>query len=463
MIRHPRMGLLPLYLKLYDDTRPEVRGAFQPFIEEIVADLRGRMIDVSVAHVCRTADEIALAVAEFKRGGVDLVATLHLAYSPSLNAVAPLKALDCPLLLLDTTMDYSFAPDVAPERIMYNHGIHGVMDLASVLRREGRPFAIVAGHHQRSDVLERTAAMTCAAYAARELRATKALRIGRRFDGMGDFAVDDAVLAGVLGVQVDERGIDCLHPYAERVTRQEVLDEMERDHERYNVVAPEDVHERSVRVGLALRHLLEEGEYGALSVNFLAFDRADGPIDTVPFLEIGKAMARGIGYGGEGDLISAALVGALSRGFGRTTFTEPFCPDWERSAVFLSHMGEINPETVMGAPRVVAKDFPWTPTNAPAAFAGAPAPGPGVLANLAPGPGNSFAVLVSPVEVLDDGDNEDLQDLVRGWVRPDESLEAFLEKYSRCGGTHHSALVLGEHAEAVAAFAAFAGLDYHIV
>jgi L-arabinose isomerase len=36
----------------------------------------------------------------------------------------------------------------------------------------------------------------------------------------------------------------------------------------------------------------------------------------------------------------------------------------------------------------------------------------------------------------------------------------FLETFSRCGGTHHSALVLGDHLEAMAALAAFAGLEW---
>src|SRR5690606_33566174 len=108
--------------------------------------------------------------------------------------------------------------------------------------------------------------------------------------------------------------------------------------------APEDVHRRSVRSGLALRKCLADGNYTAFSMNFLEFQSADGPMDTVPFLEISKAMARGYGYAGEGDVLTASLMGALNKAFGKTTFTEIFCPDWEGDALFLSHMGEVNPE-----------------------------------------------------------------------------------------------------------------------
>jgi L-arabinose isomerase len=52
-----------------------------------------------------------------------------------------------------------------------------------------------------------------------------------------------------------------------------------------------------------------------------------------------------------------------------------------------------------------------------------------------------------------------MRDMVRIWVRPAKGVAPFLEAYSRAGGTHHSALVLGEHAEAVAAFGRMLGVE----
>ena len=62
----------------------------------------------------------------------------------------------------------------------------------------------------------------------------------------------------------------------------------------------------------------------------------------MPFLEISRLMERGIGYAGEGDVLTAALVGALMKVYAETTFTEMFCPDWKGNSIMLSHMGEIN-------------------------------------------------------------------------------------------------------------------------
>ena len=89
----------------------------------------------------------------------------------------------------------------------------------------------------------------------------------------------------------------------------------------------------------------------------------------------------------------------------------------------------------------------------------APRSGPAVFANIAPGPQDTFGLIVAPVRILGDATNEEMRDSVRGWMRPRGGVAGFLEAYSRCGGTHHSALVLGAASEALEAMAAFAGLD----
>jgi L-arabinose isomerase len=463
MNRKPRAGLLPLYLKLYDDRSPKMREVLDPWLEQVETGLADQGVDVVRARTCRVKEEFDAAVAELEARGVDLLVTLHLAYSPSLESIDALTGTSLPLLMLDTTMDNDFGPDVDPGRLLYNHGIHGVQDLACMLRRRGQAFEIVAGHVSESNVLSRAADMVRAAHAARCLRQTRALRIGPPFRGMGDFAADDALLKQRLGISVTQIGAADLVPACEEITDAMVEAEMAADRERFATEAPEEVHRRSVRVGLGLRRCLDAEEAGAFSANFLAFDMPDGPVDTVPFLEISKAMARGIGYAGEGDVLTASLVGALLSAFERTTFTEIFCPDWKGDALFLSHMGEINPAVAAETPRLCEKDFPYTPTRNPAFLACAPAPGPAVLVNLAPGPDDSFRLIVCPVEVLGDGTHPAVQKMVRGWIRPACRVDRFLEIFSRFGGTHHSALVLGDHAEAIAAFARFADLECCVI
>lgn len=458
-MKEPLIGLLPLYLKLYDEVKPEVRACFAPFMDAIVDGIEARRVRVLRGDICRVKDETARTIQQFEQAQVDLIVTLHLAYSPSLESAGILAASQLPLLMLDTTMDAAFGQNVSPDRIMFNHGIHGVQDLASVLRRKGKSFEIVAGHVADPEVLDRAAGIARAALAAKCLRTTRAVRIGTAFEGMGDFAPPDAVLERVLGIDAEQINVEELEAEAVFVTEDAIEDEIAHDRTRYSVEASEEVHRRAVRAGLALRKRLLDGEFSAFSMNFERFKSPDGPICTVPFLEASKAMARGLGYAGEGDVLTASLVGALNQAFGRTTFTEIFCPDWEGDALFLSHMGEINPEVAGDTPRLIEKDFPFTPALNPAVITCALQQGPAVLVNLAPGPDDTFGLLVAPVEVLADTTVEAMKDAVRGWIRPELPVEMFLEEYSINGGTHHSALVLGDCAGEIAAFGAMAELD----
>ncbi|MBF0244465.1 MAG: hypothetical protein HQL31_04250 [Planctomycetes bacterium] len=448
----PRVGLLPFYLKLYDDLMPESRAGFDAFLQRIMEGFRARGIEVVCAPACRVESEFKAALLDFENQ-VDAVVSLHLAYSPSLESIDAFVQSEVPLILLDTTMDEDFGLSVPASRIMFNHGVHGVMDFACMLRRRKRPFEIVAGHERNPRLLDRAAALVRAVIAAREFRGSRALRVGPASEGMGDFSVDASLLRRHFGIEVSEVGIDALDEAIAKVSESAVEEEMASDRSRFDCELSKEAHRYSTRVGLGLRRLIDDGGYGAMSVNFQAFDSAERPACAMPFLEISKSMARGIGYGGEGDVLTATLVGSLARAFEAVTFTEIFCADWAGNALFLSHMGEISPSVAAGRPRVIAKPFFSGGSRDPAQLVCAVKPGPAVLVNLAPGPDDTFTLIAAPVEVMAEGDSLDpaMRNAIRAWVRPQLGVVDFLEAYSKAGGTHHSALVLGGHTEAVIA------------
>lgn len=463
VIERPRIGLLPLYLALYDSALPSLLAELQPFLKGVGVAFQARGVDVTEAPVCRVKADVAGAVEQFRAEGVDLIVSLHLAYSPSMEAVGPLVESRLPVLMLDTTPEVAFGLDTDPLRLLYNHGIHGVQDLASMLRRRGKDYWIVAGHLSNPSVMERACAIARGARAATRLRTSRALRIGPSFAGMGDFRVADLELFGTLRVEVNEILPAALLDDVRSISDEAVAAEMADDHARFAVDAPQDVHARTARLGLGLRQYLERNGYTAFSMNFLAFQESEGPLSTVPFLECCKAMARGVGYAGEGDVLTAAFVGALSTAIGETTFTEMFCPDWAGGSVFLSHMGEFNPAVAAGKPRLYEKEFPFTPAQNPATLACAPRAGEATLVNLAPGPDSGFTLIAAPVEVLGDGTHASCRDWIRGWVKPTVPLEEFLETYSRHGGTHHNALVYECQRDALEAFARAAGLGFVMI
>lgn len=445
----PKAGLLPLYIKLYDDSWPEMRTRVDGFYRQIAKALGERGLEVSTAPVCRLAPEFRGAIYGFEKAGVDAIVTLHMAYSPSLESSTALAATRLPIVVLDTTPTYAYGPQQNPEELLYNHGIHGVQDMCNLLLRNHKAFQIEAGHWEKTDVLDRVAAWVRAARLASAMRQSRIGQLGPSFKGMGDFAVPGAVLAKTLGVRTIVAGREAVPEQLAKVTKKAVEIEMAADREQFTVenLDPE-LHRRATRAGLAVRRWIESERLTGFTVNFLAVNKASG-LPAMPFLEASKAMTRGIGYAGEGDVLTASLVGTLLQSYPETSFTEMFCPDWEGDRIFLSHMGEMNLHLSATKPRLVKKPFPFTDVGdtavAYACFRG----GDAVLVNLAPGPRDTYTLLVSPIVMQEVAGEDKMADSIHGWFRPSTSVAGFLAAYSRAGGTHHSALVYGKVADEI--------------
>lgn len=458
-MRKPKVGLLPLYLELYDTAMPEVRAEVDKYQSAIVSALSSRKIDVLTTPARRLKEEFEGAVRFFEDAKVDAIVTLHLAYSPSLECIDALSSTDLPIIVLDATRDFTYGPQTNPDDVMFNHGIHGVQDMCNMLIRRGKPFWIEAGHWEKSDVLDRVASWARAALVATNMHKARVGRIGDPFAGMGDFAVEARVLEREIGVKTivcDFAKLSALLPAEDDPA---VEAEIKDDREKFEVgELDREAHVRTTRTCLAVRKWIEKEKLTAFTANFLAFGPATG-IPTVPFLEASKAMTRRVGYAGEGDVLTASLVGALASVYPGTTFTEIFCPDWESNRIFLSHMGEMNLSLADDRPVLVEMPFPWADAENPVVAYGRFRGGKAVLVNLAPGPDDTFSLIVAPVNMVGVTGEDKMRESIHGWFEPPTSVAEFLEEYSRAGGTHHSALVYGDLAEEIARFGQLMGWD----
>ena len=459
------IGLLPLYLKLYDDGDKD--GSRRKHVEEfpkaVAAELGKRGIGVESAPVCRVAREFASAVKALESRSVDALVTLHLAYSPSLESAATLAKTRLPLIVLDATPTYSFSPRQDPMELMYNHGIHGVQDMCNLLIRNGKSFVIEAGHWEKSDVLARVAALLPAARMASSMRNAKVGLIGESFKGMGDFHVTPTALASTIGPVVKTLEPERFRKLLSAVKEDQVNMEMEADRQRFrDAGASAEAHRRSVKMGLAVRRWIEQEGLTALSFNFLNMVEKEGYI-TAPFLEMSKSMERGIGYAGEGDTLTAALVGGILSAYPDTSFTEMFCPDWENNTIFLSHMGEVNLRLLDGRPQLREMQYGYTKTGNPALATGCFKPGEVTLVNLAPLGAGRYRLIVAPVEMVPVTGQDRMEEYIRGWFRPAVSVADFLAGYSRVGGTHHLAVSYTREIKSFEGLAAMMGWEYKLL
>lgn len=435
-----KVGLLLFYLKLYDDTMPDLRNEFEPFIKDIKNRLEQKEFDVSVSPICRLDGEFKKAVKDFESCGVNVIVTLHLAYSPSLECVKALTETRLPVVVLDTTLKYHFSSKLISNDIMCNHGIHGVQDMCNVLLRNRKNFLIAAGHIEEPDLIERLVKKINSAMVYSSLVASRVGSLGGPFYGMGDFFVPKNTLMKDLGIKtVKSDFIDVAHMMPDKNSAL-LKDEIKSDFNYFDIkdLDPE-VHLNSARIGFGIRSWIEENKLDAFTINFTNLSSESG-FPTIPFLETSKAMARGIGYAGEGDVMTAGVTGALMKVYPETSFTEMFCPDWKENLILLSHMGELNISLVSGKPKLIRKDLPFIQVGNPAVAIGQFKGGQAVLVNFSPSL-DGYTLILSRIEIIDL--KHDLEDSITGWIKPEIPINDFLAEYSRSGGSHHSAIVYG--------------------
>ena len=452
-----KIGLLPLYIKLYDDSLPILRERLEPFYKKMTEKLENEGFEVKTARFCRVGSEFSETVSKFEDDGVNCIVTLHMAYSPSLESVSALASTSLPIVVMDTTETYDFGFDVSIEEIDYNHGIHGVMDMCNLLRRNKKPYAIAVGHCDNSDVVRQTARLVRAAVAAKNLDGLSVGVIGGAFKGMGDFLVDSKELKKTFGIKLLEADNHELRTLLSSVSDSEVAAELAENEQKF--AKGEDINEENylynIKACLAVRKWIEKHNLDAFSVNFLKI--RDKTIDSMPFIEACKAMERGIGYAGEGDALTAAFVGAFLKVIPDTSFIEIFCPDWKNDLLFISHMAEMNYGVADGKPILYNMPFDYNDTArdtvaAYSRFKG----GKAVYVNIYRDE-EGFKLGTAPVEMVS-VEKDRLQNQMRGWMKPEKSVPEFLKSLSEHGATHHSFLIYDGNVDMIKFFGKLIGI-----
>jgi L-arabinose isomerase len=455
-----KVGFLPLYIKLYDDAGLD-RSDMQNCMDTAVSMLQSEGIEVVSTDVCRIKPEFDVAAAAFNEADVDAVVTFHFAYSPSLESIDALCSLNAPIIVCDTTVTYNMSERMNSDDIMPNHGIHGVMDMCNLLKRAGKPYFVEAGHITESDVIARCAGHCRAAKAAKAFGQSRIGSMGGSFVGMGDFLRSDADMKTDFGADIIYFDFDKDYDkYLAQVSDDNIDKEIANDAARFLVeVQNMDNYRAQTQMGLVLRAWATANNLSAYSVNFLAMTQAK-----MPFLEISKAMMNGMGYAGEGDVLTAGLVGALMSAYDGVTFTETFCPCWKNNLILMSHMGEMNMNVAAQKAIVTDKPFPYTQAGDTVAAFGTLRAGKAVFINLAPMDNGKYTLIVSPVEMVDVKDNEDsYRSTTEGWMKPQLPLIEYLKAYSEIGGTHHSALVYDVSVFEIISFGQIMGFDVEVL
>jgi L-arabinose isomerase len=459
----PRIGLLGIMQALYDEMLPGITDRQAAYAKEVAASL-GEVAEVEVAGPVKDRDAAERAVAELESREVDGLLVVMLTFGPAMRVARALAGTRLPICLANIQPVPAVTPEWDMGDLTYNQGIHGAQDTANAMVRAGRSFWVVTDDWHADSFREAVGGWARAAAAVTRWRSLKVGVFGYAMNGMGDIRFDEQALLRALGPQVDALAPGALHRAASEAAESDVATLMAEEDAQFEVDPrlTREEREEHARMQLGIEQVLRAGGYGAYSTHFDAIAE-DGRFARLPLAAASSLMAKGYGYGAEGDALTAALMSAGQSLLGDTQFTEMYAMDFPTDSILMSHMGE-------GNWRLARDDRPVRLIKRPLGIGGLDDPptflfqyrtGPVTLATLVSLGGERFRLLVSEGEMLDTDELPALE-MPYGHFRPDRGVRASMDAWLRLGGPHHQVLNMGRQADAWRTFSELAGLEFEV-
>jgi L-arabinose isomerase len=457
----PRIGLLGIMQSLYDDMVPgivERQAAYAREIGEALADVA----DVVVAPPSKERDQIESAMKSLEGEDLDGLLVVMLTYGPAMRVARVLHETRLPICLANIQPVPHVTAEWDMADLTYNQGIHGAQDTANAMVRAGRAFHVITDDWRASSFAESVGIWARAAAAVTRWRQLRVAVFGYAMNGMGDIRVDAHAFIRSLGPQIDALAPGDLVRAAAAVSDADVAALISFEDSRFEIDPALSAEEREdhARMQLGLEQLLSAKGYGAYSTHFDAIGE-DGRFNRLPLAAASSLMAKGYGFGAEGDALTASFMVAARDLLGETQFTEMYAMDFPSDSILMSHMGEGN--WALARPdrpvRLIKRPLGIGGLGDPPTFLFQYATGPMTLACLISLGGEKFRLLVVEGEILDTDELPALE-MPYGFFRPASGVRACMDRWLRLGGPHHQVLNPGHRAGEWEVFCELAGIEF---
>ena len=456
----PRIGLLGIMQELYDEMLPGIGDRQAGYARDLAGALEG-VADVVVAPPVKNREDAERAMRSLDGEELDGLLVVMLTYGPAMRVARLLAETRLPICLANVQPVASVTAAWDMADLTYNQGIHGAQDTANAMVRAGRTFHVVTDDWQAPSFREAVGRWARAAAAVTRWRSLKVGVFGYAMNGMGDIQVDIHALLRSLGPQVLSLAPGELLRAAQAAAEADVAALIAEEDAQFEVdpaLSPAE-REDHVRMQLGIERVLEAAGCRAYSTHFDAIAE-DGRFARLPLAAASSLMARGYGYGAEGDALTAALMPAARTLLGETQFTEMYAMDFSTDSILMSHMGE-------GNWRMAREDRPVRLIKRPLGIGGLGDPptflfqyatGPATLATLVALGGERFRLVVSEGEVLDTDELPRLE-MPYGQFRPQAGVRECMNAWLRLGGPHHQVLNQGHRARDWEVLCELAGIE----
>lgn len=426
-------------------------------------------IKIVPKSVMTSADTIARLCADATRDDscVGVVAWMH-TFSPARMWIRGLSTLHKPLLHLHTQFNRELPwSSIDMDFMNLNQSAHGDREFGYIGARTGLSRKVITGFWQDGAALKQIGTWARAAIAWHD---SQSMRIARFGDNMRNVAVTegDKVEAQLrLGYSVAGFGTGDIADSIAEISEQNI-DKLLSEYDDAYEVAPtlrqggerRPALREAARIELGLTIFLERGGFKAFTDTF---EDLHG-LAQLPGIAVQRLMAKGYGFGAEGDWKTAALVRTMkvmSMGLqGGTSFMEDYTYDFGRlSKVLGAHMLEVCPSITDRKPSLEIHPLSIGGKDDPVRLVFNAGTGPAVNACLID-LGNRFRIVTNEIEVVPPAEPLPRLPVARAvWV-PKPDLETAATAWIYAGGSHHTGFSQALALDHLADFAEIAGMEF---
>ena len=398
-------------------------------------------------------------------------------FSPAKSWILGLQEYRKPLLHLHTQFNEEIPYETIDMDFMnLNQSAHGDREYGHIVSRMGIERKVVVGYWNNPEVQVRIADWMRTAIGVIESSHIRILRVG---DNMRNVAVTegDKVEAQIkFGWEIDAYNITDIAEYVQAVSKGDIDVLVEEYYQKYDIIldgrdAKEFKEHVAVQAGIEIgfERFLEEHDYHAIVTNFEVL----AGLKQLPGLAIQRLMAKGYGFGGEGDWKTAGMVRLMKlmtqgiKNAKGTSFMEDYTYNLVKGkeGILQAHMLEVCPTIADGPIGIKVNPLTMGNREDPARLVFTSKPGKGVAASLVD-MGNRFRLIINEVECLVQDIPMPKLPVASAFWKPEPDLSTGAEAWILAGGAHHTAFSydltpeqLGDWADAMGIEAVFIDKD----
>lgn len=284
---------------------------------------------------------------------VGVITWMH-TFSPAKMWIKGMQRLNKPLLHLHTQFNRELPYDSIDMDFMnLNQSAHGDREYSFILSRLGIKHHIAVGYYKDEEVVSEIRRF---AQVADAVNFSKNLKLAMFGSNMREVAVTDGdrVESQIkYGWEVNYYGIGDVVALVNEVTDEEA-DARFEEYKKLYELATDDIEtvKTQAKYDIALERFLEKGGFSAFTDTFQDLHG----LTQLPGLAVQRQMAKGYGFGAEGDYKTAALNAVfckMAKGRkGSTGFMEDYTYDFADELVLAAHMLEVSPDFAGTKPRI---------------------------------------------------------------------------------------------------------------